>query len=88
MFEELIVQLDELGVTYTEDYDAGTLTIDIADADKSLLIDIIMVLNDSGYMFDINESSVIVEGGTVEEPAEEEAAYDEEAYLDDAFATM
>lgn len=87
MFEELIVQLDELGVTYTEDYDAGTLTIDIADADKLLLIDIIMVLNDSGYMFDINESSVIVEGGTVEEPAED-TSYDEEAYLDDAFATM
>lgn len=88
MFEDLIVQLDELGVTYSEDYDTGVLTIDIADVDKSILIDVIMLLNDSGYVFDITESTITVEGGDMtaeEEPVEE---YDEEAYLDDAFAAM
>lgn len=87
MFEDLIVQLDELGVTYTEDYDAGTLTVDIADIDKSILIDIIMVLNDGGHVFDITESTITVEGGVTEEPTED-TSYDEDAYLDDAFATM
>ena len=88
MFEDLIVQLDELGVTYTEDYDAGTLTIDIADVDKSILIDVIMMLNDGGYMFDITESTITVEGGVATEEPAEDTSYDEEAYLDDAFATM
>lgn len=87
MFEDLIVQLDELGVTYTEDYDAGTLTVDIADIDKSILIDIIMMLNDGGHMFDITESTITVEGSVTEEPVED-TSYDEDAYLDDAFATM
>lgn len=87
MFEDLIVQLDELGVTYTEDYDAGTLTVDIADVDKSILIDIIMMLNDGGHVFDITESTITVEGGVTEEPVED-TSYDEDAYLDDAFATM
>lgn len=88
MFEDLIVQLDELGVTYTEDYDAGTLTIDIADVDKSILIDVIMMLNDGGYMFDITESTITVEGGVSNEEPAEDTSFDEEAYLDDAFATM
>ena len=83
--EDLIVFLDEMGVTYTED-ETG-LTIDIADVDKVALIDIIIALNDGGYMFNINESTITVEGSA--EPAvEEEDTYDEEAYLDDAFAQM
>lgn len=87
MFEELIVQLDELGVTYSEDYDAGTLTVDIADVDKAVLVDIIVALNNGGYIFDITESTITVEGGAA--PAEEDTeSYDEEAYLDDALATM
>lgn len=89
MFEDLIVQLDELGVSYTEDYDAGTLTIDIADVDKSILIDVIMMLNDAGSMFNITETSITVEGGVVEEPvAEDEAAYAEDMALDEALAGM
>lgn len=84
MFEDLIVQLDELGVTYTEDYELGTLTIDIADIDKALLIDVIAILQ--GYTFDITESTITVEGGEVTETETE--AYDEDAYLDDAFAQM
>ena len=87
MFEDLIVQLDELGVTYTEDYDAGTLTIDIADVDKSILIDVIMMLNDAGSMFNITETSITVEGGMVEEPVDE-ATYAEDMALDEALAGM
>lgn len=87
MFEDLIVQLDELGVTYSEDYDVGTLTVDIADVDKLVLIDIITMLNDGGYTFSITESTITVEGGV--EPVEDtEESYDEEAYLDDALAQM
>lgn len=85
MFEDLIIQLDELGVTYTED--AESLSIDIADVDKSILIDVIAMLTSGAYVFDINDTTITVEGGVSEEPVED-AAYDEEAYLDDAFATM
>lgn len=83
MFEDLIVQLDELGVSYTEDYDAGTLVIDIADVDKMLLVEIIQLL--TSYTFDLTESTITVQGGAV--PTEEETV-DEEAYLDDALAQM
>lgn len=86
MFEDLILQLDELGVPYTEDYDTGVLTIDIADIDKAILVDVIVALNDGGHMFDITESTITVEGGTT--PVEETDTYDEEAYLDDALTTM
>lgn len=81
MFEDIIVQLDELGVPYTED---ETLSIDISAIDKSLLIEVIALLQ--GYTFDINESSITVESNEYV-PAEEES-YDEDAYLDDAFAQM
>ena len=59
MFEDLILQLDELGVPYTEDYDTGVLTIDIADIDKAILVDVIVALNDGGHMFDITESTTV-----------------------------
>ena len=84
MFEDLIVQLDELGVSYVEDAESGVLDIDVGAMDKAVLIDVIIMLNDGGYTFNINETSIIVEGYA--EPAEE--TYDEEAYLDDALAQM
>ena len=83
MFEDLIVQLDEMGVSYTEDYDAGTLVIDIADVDKMVLVEIIQLL--TSYTFDLTESTITVQGDAV--PAEEETV-DEEAYLNDALAQM
>ena len=92
MLEDLILQLDEMGVSYTEDYDAGTLTIDIADIDKSILIDVIMLLNSGEYVFDITESTITVEGEVIEEEDEMtesgEESFDEDAYLDDALASM
>ena len=86
MFEDLIVQLDELGVSYLEDAETGVLDIDVGSMDKAVLIDVIIALNDGGYTFDITESSIIVEGYT--EATEPTETYDEEAYLDDAFAQM
>lgn len=88
MFEDLIMQLDELGVTYTEDYDTGVLTIDIADVDKTVLIDVISALTSGAYTFDITEATITVEGGTVSEEPVEEETFDEDAYLDDALAQM
>lgn len=83
MFEDLIVQLDEMGVSYTEDYDAGTLVIDIADVDKMLLVEIIQLL--TSYTFDLTESTITVQGDTV---SAEEETVDEESYLEDALAQM
>ena len=88
MFEDIITQLDSLGVTYTEDYDNSTLVIDIESVDKDVLVEIISALNTAGYMFDIDASSVTVYGsGEIsEEPATE--SYEEDAYLDDALSQM
>lgn len=86
MFEDIITQLDSLGVTYTEDYDNSTLVIDIESVDKDVLVDIISMLNTAGYMFDIDASSVTVYG--TGEVSEEVEAYDEDAYLDDALSQM
>lgn len=88
MFEDIITQLDSLGVTYTEDYDNSTLVIDIESVDKDVLVEIIIALNTAGYMFDIDASSVTVYGsGEIsEEPMAE--SYEEDAYLDDALSQM
>lgn len=67
MFEDLIAQLDEMGVPYNEDYEAGTLTIDISNIDKADLVDVIIMLNNSGETFDISESSIVVQGGEATE---------------------
>lgn len=74
MFEEIITTLDELGITYDEDYDNGTLTIDIADIDKSVLVEIINAIN--SYDFTIDDSSITVTGG---EPMVEETPETEDA---------
>lgn len=71
MFEDLITQLDDLGVTYTEDYEGGVLDIDIADIDKDTLISVISAVNDAGYTFSITDTNISVEGGAAEEAPEE-----------------
>jgi hypothetical protein len=70
MFEDLIATLDDLGVTYTEDYEGGVLDIDIADIDKDTLVSVITAINDAGYTFSITDSNISVEGGTVPEESE------------------
>ena len=78
MFESLIETLDSLGVTYTEDYDADTLDIDIADVDKDTLVSVISAVNDAGFTFSISETNLTVEGGEAPaaEPTEEEGTED------------
>lgn len=85
--EDLLLQLDDLGVTYTEDYEMGTVNIDIASVEKDVLVEIIMLLNEGMYAFTINESEIVVEGGEVAEPETEEE-YDDEAYLNEALGAM
>jgi len=84
--EDLLLQLDDLGVTYTEDLEAGTVVIDIASVEKDVLVDIIMLLNEGMYAFNITDTEITVEGGTVAEPEEEYT--DDEAYLDEALNAM
>ena len=90
MFEDLITQLDAMGVEYTEDYEAGTLTVDVGTMDKVQLISVIQLINDSMLPFTIDENSLVITGGempseepTEEMPAEETSA--EQAAMDDMF---
>lgn len=90
MFEDLITQLDGMGVEYTEDYEAGTLTIDVGTMDKVQLISVIQLINDSMLPFTIDENSLVITGGEMpsEEPMEEipeEEVSAEQAAMDDMF---
>lgn len=90
MFEDLITQLDGMGVEYTEDYEAGTLTIDVGTMDKVQLISVIQLINDSMLPFTIDENSLVITGGEMpsEEPMEEIPAEEvsaEQAAMDDMF---
>ena len=62
MFEDIIVQLDQMGVPYNEDYEAGTLTVEVASLDKVALIQVIQFANDSGMEFNIDESALTLMG--------------------------
>lgn len=90
MFEDLITQLDGMGVEYTEDYEAGTLTVDVGTMDKVQLISVIQLINDSMLPFTIDENSLVITGGEMpsEEPMEEipeEEISAEQAAMDDMF---
>lgn len=66
MFDQIITTVENLGLEFTEDYEAGTLVIDIAGADKADLVAVIQVLNDEMLDFDIDESAITVHGGAGE----------------------
>lgn len=83
--EDLLFQLDELGVAYTEDIEAGTVTIDISTVEKDVLVDIIIMLNDGMYTFNITADTIIVETGAT---AEETDTTETEDYLNDALTAM
>ena len=72
MFEDVIAQLDQMNVPYTEDYDTGTLTVDVAALDKVALISVIQLANDSGTEFTIDEASLVLTSGAPVEAFEEE----------------
>ena len=80
MFEEIIATLEEYGVEYTEDFEAGTLNIDIATVEKTDLIAIIQALTNQGLDFDIDEVAITVHGGDI---MTEEDMMDEEAPEED-----
>lgn len=65
MFEEIIATLEEYGVEYTEDFEAGTLNIDITTVEKTDLIAIIQALTSQGFDFDIDEAAITVHGGDI-----------------------
>lgn len=90
MFEELITQLDEMGIGYTEDYETGSLVIDIADIDKATLIEVIITLSGYDLPFDINETSITVTGLETEAPTDmpEEGTTDETDYADEALNSL
>jgi hypothetical protein len=81
MFEDLIVSLDDLGVTYTENADDGTLTIDIADIDKSVLVSVINALMSNSITdYTIDDTSIVVSGYmSTEEGGEEDYEEDYDA---------
>jgi len=93
MFEEIIMQLDSMGVQYTEDYEMGSLTVDVGALDKVSLISVIQLANDSGMEFTVDETSLVITGGgpaelPMEEPmpeGEDELAGMQEAALGELF---
>jgi|LGVE01.1.fsa_nt_gb hypothetical protein len=90
MFEDIIVQLDQLGVQYTEDYDTGVLSVDVAAMDKLALIQVIRMANDSGLDFTIDETSLIIQAGVepvaeFEEEPEEDLATMQAGAMDQLF---
>lgn len=87
MFEEIIAQLDAMGISYNEDYETGQLMIDVAAMDKTQIIDVVSILSDSGLEFTIDEQQIIVIGGMVEAPMEE-APMDDVNYQDIALEEM
>lgn len=76
MFDDIIMQLDDMGAQYTEDFETGSLTVDVAALDKLTLINVIQLANDSGLEFTIDEASMIIQTGV---PTEAPAFPGEEA---------
>lgn len=87
MFEDLIAQLEEAGVTYTEDYDNNSLVVDISAIDKMQLVSVIQIINESMMTFTIDDNSITVNGGgeAIEMPMETEGVSAEEMALNDMF---
>lgn len=85
MFEDIIAQLDSIGVEYTEDYDTGTLTIDVETMDKITLINVINIITSFNVPFTVDESTLVVTGmGAVEPMEEEEDTVDTDAAMNQA----
>lgn len=77
MFEDAISELDAMGIPYVENED-GSLSIDISDADKTDVVNIVSFLNNNGLDYTIDDVSIVVMGGEpiAEEPAEDTSAID------------
>lgn len=82
MFDDIIMQLDDMGAQYTEDYETGSLTVDVGALDKLTLINVIQLANDSGLDFTIDEASMVIQTGA---PAELPPLPGEEGVEGDSF---
>lgn len=78
MMEEILTELDAMGLEYTEDYDAGIVTVDIANADKSLVIQAVGLFTSYDIDFTIDEASIVATMDMVEETPMEEAPVEED----------
>lgn len=78
MMEEILTELDAMGLEYTEDYDAGIVTVDIANADKSLVIQAVGLFTSYDIDFTIDETSIVATMDMVEEMPTEEAPMEED----------
>lgn len=85
MLEDLMMSFSEMGVNYTED-DQGGMTVDISTIDKTMLIEVINIINDYGLEFTIDADSIVINGGTAEPIEPEEDIQD--IALDDAMGGM
>jgi hypothetical protein len=88
MFEDIIMEIEALGLEYTEDYEAGTLTVNIAAADKTDIINVVSILTSMDIDFTIDEASIVVMDMVMEDMPEEEDATTDEDYQDAALEDM
>lgn len=86
MLEDLMMSFSEMGINYTEDGEGG-MTVDISTIDKTMLIEVINIINDNGLEFTIDENSIVINGMTAEpiEPEEEDI---QDIALDDAMGGL
>lgn len=69
MFEQAIAELETMGIPYVENED-GSMTIDISQADKTDVVQIVGFLNDTGLTYTIDANTIEV--ASLGEPLEEE----------------
>lgn len=62
MFEDIIAVLETAGIEFIEDYEGGTITIDIAGMDKAELVMVISTVNDTGAEFMIDDIAITITG--------------------------
>lgn len=85
MLEDLMMSFSEMGINYTEDGQGG-MTVDISTIDKTMLIEVINLINDNGLEFTIDANSIVINGVSAEpvEPAEDI----QDIALDDAMGDL
>jgi len=85
MFEQAIAELDAMGIPYAENED-GSLVIDISEADKTDVVNIVSFLNENGLSYTIDANSIQVDsmGAPAEMPEDEMTL----PPIDEAFGEM
>lgn len=86
MLEDLMMSFSEMGINYTEDGEGG-MTVDISTIDKTMLIEVINIINDYGLDFTIDANSIVINGMPAE-PVEEPEEDIQDLALDDAMGGL